>query len=99
MERTKGLVRVRARLQLNLPVTVCCQESAEYQWIERSRLVDVNQFGAGFTLTLPIEVGRLVRLSIPIPHQLRCYDQCEAKPYSGWGLVRHIHVDWCVTYM
>src|SRR5687767_15695485 len=72
--------------------SVSCRESAEYQWIERSRLVDVNQFGAGFTLTRPIEVGRLVRLSIPLPHQLRCYDHFEAQPYSVWGLVRHIHV-------
>lgn len=92
MERTNGLVRVRARLPLKLPVTVSCRESTDYQWIERSRLVDVNQFGAGFTLTRPIEVGRLVRLFTPLPHQLRCYDQFEAQPYSVWGLVRHINV-------
>ena len=88
MERTKRLVRVRARLPLKLPVTVSCRESSEYQWIERSRLVDVNQFGAGFTLTRPIEVGRLVRLSIPLPHQLRCYDHFRCN---------RIVWDWCAT--
>ena len=92
MERTKGLVRVRARLSLKLPVRVSCRESAEHQWTERGRLIDVNQFGAGFTLTRPIEVGRLIHLSIPLPHQLRCYDQFETEPYSVWGLVRHIYV-------
>ena len=91
MEHTKGLVRVRARLQLKLPVTVSCQESAEYQWIEKARLVDVNQFGAGFTLTRPVEVGRLIHLSIPLPHQLRCYDQFEPQ-YPIWGLVRYISI-------
>ena len=92
MERTKGLVRVRARLPLKLPVRVSCRESAEYQWTEGGRIVDVNQFGAGFTLTRPIDVGRVIRLSIPLPHQLRCYDQFESQPYSVWGLVRHIYV-------
>jgi len=92
LERTTGLARARARLPLKLPVRVSCRESAEYQWTERGRLVDVNQFGAGFTLTRPIDVGRVIRLSIPLPHQLRCYDQFESQPYSVWGLVRHICV-------
>lgn len=92
MERARGLVRARARLPLKLPATVTCRESAEHRWTERGRLVDVNQFGAGLTLTRPIEVGRLIRLSIPLPHQLRCYDQFETQPYSVWGLVRHIYV-------
>ena len=89
MEPTKGLVRARARLALKLPVRVSCRETADYDWTERSRLVDVNQFGAGFTLRRPIEVGRLIQLSIPLPHQLRCYDQFEPQ-YSVWGLVRHV---------
>ena len=92
MERTQRLVRVRARLALKLPVRVSCRESADYQWVESGRLVDVNQFGAGFTLSRPVEVGRLIHLSIPLPHQLRCYDQFESQPYSVWGLVRHISV-------
>ena len=89
MEQTRRFVRVRARLPLKLPIRVVCQESSEYEWTEKSRLIDVNQFGAGFTLTRPIEVGRLIQLSIPLPHQLRSFDQFEPL-YSVWGLVRHV---------
>lgn len=67
---------------------VVCRETADYQWTESSRLVDVNHFGAGFVLTRPIEVGRLVQLIIPLPYQLRCFDYSETM-YSVWGLVRH----------
>lgn len=81
-------MRRRARLPLKLPIRVACRETAEYQWTEKSRLIDVNQFGAGFTLTRPVEVGRLIRLVIPLPIQLRCFDHSEPL-YSVWGLVRH----------
>ena len=91
MERTKGLVRARSRLTLNLPIRIFCRETAEYEWTEKTRLLDVNQFGAGFTLTRPVEVGRLIHLSIPLPHQLRCYDQFEPQ-YPVWCLVRYISV-------
>jgi len=65
-----------------------CRETAEYEWTEKSRLIDVNQFGAGFTLTRPVEVGHLIRLIIPLPLQLRCFDHTEPL-YSVWSLVRH----------
>jgi hypothetical protein len=67
---------------------VVCRETAEYKWTESTRLVDVNHFGAGFTLTRPIDVGRLIQLVIPLPYQLRCFDYSEPM-YSVWGLVRH----------
>jgi hypothetical protein len=67
---------------------VACRESPDYHWVEQTRLVDVSHFGAGFTLTRPVEPGRLVRLSIPLPHQLRCFDHAEPQ-YAVWSLVRH----------
>jgi len=76
------------RLPLTLPIRVFCRESNEYHWTETSRLVDVSHFGAGFTLTRPVDVGRLVQLMIPLPHQLRCFDHTEPM-YSVWSLVRH----------
>jgi hypothetical protein len=79
--------RVR-RLPLTLPIRVFCRESEQYHWTEKSRLVDVSHFGAGFTLTRPVDVGRLVQLMIPLPHQLRCFDHMEPM-YSVWSLVRH----------
>jgi hypothetical protein len=79
--------RVR-RLPLTLPIRVFCRESDDYHWTEQSRLVDVSHFGAGFTLTRPVDVGRLIQLMIPLPHQLRCFDHNEPT-YSVWSLVRH----------
>lgn len=91
MDMTRRIVRIRARLSLRLPIKVLCRESLNYQWTEKSRLIDVNQFGAGFNLTRPVEVGRLIQLTAPLPHQLRCFDQLEPM-YSVWSLVRHISV-------
>jgi len=91
MDATRRIVRIRARLSLKLPIKVFCRENFDCQWTEKSRLIDVNQFGAGFTLTRPVEVGRLIQLTAPLPHQLRCFDQLEPM-YSIWSLVRHISV-------
>jgi hypothetical protein len=90
MEPTRA-VRIRARLSLKLPISILCRESTDHQWTEKSRLTDVNQFGAGFTLTRPVEVGRLIQMTAPLPHQLRCFDQLEPL-YSIWSLVRHCSV-------
>jgi hypothetical protein len=79
--------RVR-RLPLTLPIRVFCRESDECHWTETSRLVDVSHFGAGFTLTRPVDIGRLVQLTMPLPHQLRCFDHTEPT-YTVWSLVRH----------
>lgn len=88
MEIKRQFTRRRARLPLRLPIHVVCRETVDYQWNEPSRLVDVNHFGAGFILSRPIDVGRLVQLIIPLPYQLRCFDYSEPM-YSVWGLVRH----------
>ncbi len=88
MEPTRELIRRCARIPLRLPIRVLCKETAEYQWTEQSRLVDVSHFGAGFTLTRPVEVGRLIQLTIPLPQRLRCFDHAEPT-YSVWSLVRH----------
>lgn len=81
-------MRQGRRLPLKLPMRALYQESAEYHWTEETRLVDVSHFGAGFTLTRPVEVGRLMQLAIPLPLQLRCFDHAEPM-YSVWSLVRH----------
>ena len=88
MEQGKETTRRRNRIPLTLPIRVCYRESAGYQWMEQSRLVDVSHFGAGFTLTRPVEPGRLILLSIPLPQQLRCFDHAEPQ-YSVWSVVRH----------
>ncbi len=84
----REFTRRRARISLSLPIRVFCRESAGYEWTEQSRLVDVTQFGAGFTLRRPVDVGRVIKLIIPLPSQLRCFGHAEPM-YSVWSLVRH----------
>lgn len=81
--------RLRERMKLALPVRVRCRESADYEWVEMSRLVDVTPFGARFTLTHATERGRLLHLTMPMPRALRCFDHIEDQ-YRVWALVRHI---------
>jgi hypothetical protein len=57
--------------------------------VEITRLIDVTPFGAGFTLKHPIEKGRLVHMTIPMPRQLRVFDHVEDQ-YRIWALVRRV---------
>jgi hypothetical protein len=81
--------RLRERIKLALPVRVQGRESADYEWMEMSRLVDVTPFGASFALTHPTEPGRLLHLTMPLPRQLRCFDHIEDQ-YRVWALVRRV---------
>jgi hypothetical protein len=81
--------RVRERIKLALPVRVHCRESAEHEWTEMSRLVDVTPFGARFPLTRPTERGRLLHLTMPMPRQLRCFDHIEDQ-YRVYALICHV---------
>ncbi len=81
--------RIRERLELKLPVRIHCRETKDLQWTEITRLIDVTPFGAGFTLKRPVEKGRLVHMTIPMPRQLRVFDHVEDQ-YRVWALVRYI---------
>ena len=81
--------RLRERISLGLPVRVLCRESVTDEWQEVSRLVDVTQFGARLRLKRPIEVGRLLHLTMALPRQLRCFDHVEDQ-YRVWSLVRNV---------
>ena len=74
-----------------LPVRVHCRETDEVEWTEITRLIDVTPFGAGFTLKHPIEKGRLLHMTIPMPRQLRVFDHVEDQ-YRVWALVRYVTV-------
>lgn len=80
---------MRERIKLALPVRIVCRESAEHEWVEMSRLIDVTPFGARFTLTHLTEPGRLLHLTLPMPRQLRCFDHIEDQ-YRVWAVVRHV---------
>ncbi|MCA1629304.1 MAG: PilZ domain-containing protein [Acidobacteria bacterium] len=81
--------RVKDRLRLALPVRVLCREGAKEEWTEQTRLVDLTPFGASFSLARPVEPGRLVHLTMPMPRQLRCFDHIEDQ-YRVYAIVRWI---------
>jgi len=83
--------RMRERLELSLPVRVFGRESADHDWVEKSRLIDVTPFGARLTISRPTEPGRLLHLTMPMPRQLRCFDHVEDQ-YRVWALVRNINL-------
>ncbi len=89
MGEPRNWQRNRERLELKLPVRVRCRETMDLEWTEITRLIDVTPFGAGFTLKRPIEKGRLLHMTIPMPRQLRVFDHVEDQ-YRVWALVRHV---------
>ena len=89
MANQESSKRIRQRLELHLPVRVHCREAVDVEWTEITRLIDVTPFGAGFTLKHPIEKGRLLHMTIPMPRQLRVFDHVEDQ-YRVWALVRYV---------
>jgi hypothetical protein len=89
MDKERPWKRIRERLELKLPVRVQVRETPDFEWFEITRLINVTPFGAGFTLKRPIEKGRLVLMTIPMPRQLRVFDHLEDQ-YRVWALVRYM---------
>jgi hypothetical protein len=88
MSDPRSTQRIRQRLELKLPVRIHCRETPDFEWVENTRLIDVTPFGAGFTLKHPVEKGRLLQMTIPMPRQLRVFDHVEDQ-YKVWALVRY----------
>jgi hypothetical protein len=84
--------RLRERLRLSLPARVQVREDAATEWTEMTRLADLTPFGAGFSLTRPVDVGRLVHVTLPMPRQLRCFDHVEDQ-YRVYALVRFMRAE------
>lgn len=80
---------MRERLRLALPVRIYARESGGREWTEMTRLVDVTPFGARFRLSRPIDIGRLVQLTLAMPRQLRVFDHTEDQ-YRVWAIVRNV---------
>ncbi|MBC8032261.1 MAG: PilZ domain-containing protein [Pyrinomonadaceae bacterium] len=89
MSEPEKFKRIRQRLELRLPVRVHCLEAADIEWTEITRLIDVTPFGSRFALKHPIEKGRLLHMTIPMPRQLRVFDHVEDQ-YRVWALVRYV---------
>ena len=76
-------------MRLALPVRVYGREAGNREWTEMTRLVDVTPFGARFRLTRPMDIGRLVQLTLAMPRQLRVFDHVEDQ-YRVWAIVRNV---------
>lgn len=74
-----------------LPARVYGRESGNREWNEMTRLVDVSPFGARFRLMRPVDIGRLLRLTLKMPHQMRVFDHVEDQ-YRVWSIVRNAHL-------
>jgi len=88
MNEKEQAKRIRERLGLKLPVRVQCRETSDFAWEEITQFIDVTPFGAGFTLKRPVEKGRLLYMTTPMPRQLRVFDHVEEQ-YRVWALVRY----------
>ena len=80
--------RLRERLRIALPTRVYGRESGNREWTEMTRLVDVTPFGARFRLLRPVDIGRLLRLTLAMPRQFRVFDHIEDQ-YRVWSIVRN----------
>ena len=76
-------------MRMAMPVIVHCRESSEVEWSELTRLLDVTPFGASFSTSRRLEVGRLLHMTMPMPRQMRCFDHV-ADQYRVWALVRYV---------
>ena len=80
--------RGKRRLKLWLPVRVLCRDAGGER-VERTNMQDVTTLGARFTLSRPVEWGRLLHLTMEMPKQLRLYDT-DSREYGVWAVVRHV---------
>jgi len=60
-------------------------------WEETTSCVDVSFAGVALTLSQPLESGQVLRLSLPMPRELRRYD-VDVEDYQTYGLVRYVAV-------
>ena len=81
--------RSRERINLKIPLRVTGKESRNQSWTESSVIQEATSCGVGFTLCRPVEPGRLLHLSCPMPRQLRAFNYFKPE-YQVWGLVRYI---------
>jgi hypothetical protein len=75
------------RLELRIPVRVEVSVGRSTAWNEDAITDDISAFGVAVHLQRPVKRGRVLLLSLAMPHQLRLYDI--GKPvYRVWGVVQ-----------
>lgn len=80
--------RTAERVPTELQTIVQVKEGDGAAWKEVTKVNTVSRNGAGFSLTRPCIVGRLVTLVMPLDPELRAYDQ-DKELYPVMGIVQH----------
>lgn len=81
--------RVEPRMALVLPVRVSGVDNGGKAWEEMTSTDDASFGGASFALRHPVEGGRALQLSMPLPKRFRRYDLTEPG-YHVYALVRDL---------
>lgn len=77
-----------SRVPSELKTIVQVKEGVEDAWKEVTKVLTVSKNGAGFTLTRPVLVGRLVTLVMPLDPELRAYDK-KKEVYPVMAIVQY----------
>lgn len=80
--------RSSGRTLTDLKTIVHVEESADESWKEITNVTSVSRNGAGFGVKKPCYVGRLVKLVMPLPPELRAYD-LDNELYPVVGVVQY----------
>ncbi|MFV0389066.1 MAG: PilZ domain-containing protein [Pyrinomonadaceae bacterium] len=80
--------RVR-RLSVSIPVRIICKESNGDEWSEISTTFDLSSNGAKILSDNTLEIGRVIKLVMPMPQKLRNYDLLENQ-YNVWAIVSSV---------
>jgi len=80
--------RQEPRSPAELKAVVQVKDEEQGAWKEFTKVATVSRNGAGFSLTRPCTVGRLVTVVLPMPTELRAYDE-NAELYPVMAIVQY----------
>ena len=80
--------RIVERSPSELQTIVQVKESNDVSWKQVTKVTTVSRNGAGFSLTRPVKIGRLITLVMPLAIELRAYD-LDTPLYPVMGLVQY----------
>lgn len=89
MAETRANRRRYTRVKIAIPVRVAGHTRDGRAWEEIASTEDASLRGLSFRVTTRVEQGELLHLTLPMPRQLRLYDDSEST-YSIYGVVRSV---------
>lgn len=80
--------RIQSRVPADLRAVVQIKEHDGSTWKEYADISTVSRNGAGFSLSRPCSVGRLITMVLPMPREFRAYDE-DKDLYPVMALVQY----------